>query len=876
MSEKEKMYLEYQKRYKEYKEKHKKVEKLQDNVKKIQAEGQKKKSDIESQKKDRLGEILQKKKNLEKQLASIEKDGKDSSVFIENNANVLSSLDKLKADLQSLQQEKNNTLETLKRKKTEAVSGLENDKELCQKRLDDLMNGGDGSNFIKKFDEVQLRQKLDKDKEIEIEKLSNQMDLMLSNAEDSLKNIDNEYDAVLQRELSYVEQNTQLSQIYSSLDNKAQNKELPQVITDIMADSTDDVIQRNNIDGGQKLAQIANNALYLDDLSNYTPQWLVKFVDFGLPSIVTAGILLFFILSGLHMGFVATATNAVASFLIWVAAAAILGGIAYGIIQYIWDKGIIGGIVGAILGFWIATHWSVTLPDGVTNIVEWIIKCLICLIVGVGLYFLNTYTGAGNALVHIGMKIGFIKKQALLKQGELVQANIDSYYVLIKYKEIIEQIVNNNKEKAKSDRIELCEKIKTQKVTAINDLSEKLSQEAEDTVSSERSSAELSRQKYEQQQINLIQMQDECMTELFGYDGRIQEKASEFDEKINETTLVYDKKITNTKKKLQDLRLGLESGKDSLKSQLASDISDCDIEYAETDKKYNRNISELVMLNEKHISDMNTEIRELQDSFKKELDGLNKLFAQIYNSPADLKDTKGVLSDVFYIFNEKKENKEDNSLTLLHEIRHEKNPIVFLYEKNDSSKMSEVLPEFMKAVMTGLLFINCNLIYKMFIMDPISEGINFQELHKRGILTLEKDINQLEKTIGESMRSVAEKCKNGSIDQFNAELIEKGNDEDEINNFGKYNVVQFIVPEEESVQTTDFFNNAIWSKFETSKKYGFLPIFYINKNDWESALNDQEKFNSKFIMKLNKTLGSNQGNIYVIDTKNISVSKYNK
>ena len=78
---KEKLYSEYQKRYKEYKEKHKKVEALQVDVENLQAEGQRKKSDIEVQKRSELERLSDKKKELERQLASVKKDGTNSSVF---------------------------------------------------------------------------------------------------------------------------------------------------------------------------------------------------------------------------------------------------------------------------------------------------------------------------------------------------------------------------------------------------------------------------------------------------------------------------------------------------------------------------------------------------------------------------------------------------------------------------------------------------------------------------------------------------------------------------------------------------------------------------------------------------------------------------
>lgn len=886
---KEKLYSEYQKRYKEYIEKHKKVEELQRDVADIQAEGQRKKSEIENQKKSELSKLSNRKKELERQLASVKKEGTNSTVVIEYSESKLRDIDKTEDGLRSLEQEKNDELKNLQRKKKEAISEIESDKDLCQRRLNDLMSGGNGSAFVKQFDEGQLRQKLAKDKEREVVNLSGQYDTSVSQTQESLAEIDSEYAGIMQRELSYIENDANLCELCSGLNAKAVNNELPQVITGALSEPMSDVIQRNGINGGQRIAQIAYSASPLDDLSRYTPEWLVKLVNIGFPLIVGAGLLAFFIFSGIHFGIVATATNAIASFLLWLVGAAIVGGIGYGITEAKWGKGIVGGIIGVILGFWIAMHWSVTLPYGVTNVVEWIIKGLICLVVGIGLYFLNTCTGVGSAFISIGMKIGFIKKAALVQQGYVIQENADSYYALIKYREIIEQVVNENKQRKYSYLTSELERLKGEKNSAVDSLAKKIDRETEQTVSDERASAEASRKKYEQKQLDLIQMQDECMMELSGYDGRIQDKTSEYDEKIKMTTASYDKKIADTKEKLQRLKSGVASDKDSLLGQLANDIESCGLEYSSTEAQFDKQISETVELFERQVSNVNAEIKTLQDLFKPEFDSIYKLFMKIYEvgSP-ELVETRGMASDTLYIFNDevvaeldkavKNCNGETGDLfpVLLHEIRHEKNPIVFLYESKDSSTIATDLFRFMDAINIGLYTINCKRIYDLFITDPKSKGINFKEQQKSGRLTIVDDIKELDEIIGDSMDFVASKGQKISIDELNAELVAKGNDEEDINKFGKYKIVQFIVPEEESIQTTDFFNNDIWTRFETSKKHGFLPIFYIEKNDWESALDDEEKFNSKFIMKLNKALGSKQNNIFEIDTKNISVKKYSK
>lgn len=861
---KEKLYSEYQKRYKEYKEKQKKVEALQVDAENIQAEGQRKKSDIEVQKRSELERLSDKKKELERQLASVKKDGTNSSFFKDYSESKLRDIEKTESGLRSLEQEKKDELKELQRRKQEAVSGLEADKDLCQRRLNDLMNGGDGSSFVKQFDESHLRQKLAKDKEREVAKLSSQYDTSVSQAQGSLQNIDGEYNGILQRELSYVENNPNLCELYSGLNAKAVSNELPQVITDVMSQPTTDVIQRNGINGGQKLAQIANYVTPLDDLSRYTPEWLIKLVNVGFPSIVAVGILLFFIFSGVHFGFVATATNAVVTFLLWLVGAAIVGGIGYGITEAKWEKGIIGGIIGAILGFWIATHWSITLPYGVTNVVEWIIKALICLAVGIGLYFLNTCTSVGNAFISIGMKIGFIKKAALIQQGYAIQENADSYYVLIRYRDIIEQIVNENKQRRHAQLTSELERLQNEKVSAIDALSKKIDQETERTVSIERVSADASRKKYEQQQMDLIQMQDECMLELSGYDGRIQEKTAEFDEKISMSTVSYDKKIADAKEKIQRLKSGLASDKDSLQAQLERDISDCIADERKNTEQYNQKIASCEQEYEQKIRTVNENIDRLNAEFAGDLAEIHDVFDNINNNTVGFEESQGILSDYLYIYNE---NSTEDPKSVI-KIKHDKKPIVFLYDLDDTTNVSASLFEFMKAVLAGFYTINANDAFDVIVTDPVSKARKFEQMTK--FLTIENDIKKLSDTIQNSMRKVAKEGMH--IDEHNRKMTSDG--EDKVKYF-KYKIAEFIVPEESAAQNTNFFDSDLWGTLGDGKENGFIPIFYISYSDWKNTFDDDSKLNSKFIIQLKNAIGLSNGVVYKIDTENITIENVN-
>lgn len=861
---KEKLYSEYQKRYKEYAEKHKKVEELQRNVVDIQAEGRRKKAEIETQKKSELSMLSDRKKELERQLASVKKEGTDSAVVKDYSESKLKDIEKTEIGLRSLEQEKNDELKNLQRKKKEAISELESDKDLCQRRLNDLMSGGDGSDFVKQFDEGQLRQKLAKDKEREVTRLSEQYDTSVSQTQVSLDGIDSEYAGILRRELSYIENDSNLCELYAGLNAKAVNNELPQVITSVLTEPTEDVIQRNGINGGQRLAQIAHNVSPLDDLSRYTPEWLIKLVNIGFPSIVGIGLLAFFIISGIHFGFVATATNAVVSFLLWLVGAAIVGGIGYGIVEAKWGKGIVGGIIGAILGFWIAMHWSVTLPYGITNVVEWIIKGLICLAVVIGLYFLNTCTGVGSTFISLGMKIGFIKKAALVQQGYAIQENADSYYALIRYKEIIEQVVNENKQRKYSHLTSELERLKGEKISAVDSLAKKIDRESEQTVSNERASAEASRKKYEQQQMSLIQMQDECMLELSGYDGRIQDKTAEYDEKIKKATVSYDKKIADAKEKLQQLKSGLSSDKDSLLVQLENDIHNCISDIEAKTAQYDQKINSCEQEYEQRIKTANDSVDKLNAEFASDLAEIHSVFDSINNNTVGFEESQGILSDYIYVYNDK--STEDPKSIV--EIKHDKKPIVFLYDLDDTTNVSASLFEFMQAVLAGFYTINANDAFDVIVTDPVSKARKFEQMTK--FLTIENDIKKLSDAVQNSMRNVA---KSGMhIDNHNKKMSSDG--EDKVKYF-KYKIAEFIVPEESAAQNTNFFDSDLWGTLGDGKENGFIPIFYISYSDWKNTFDDDSKLNSKFILQLKNAIGSSNGSVYKIDTDNITIEKVN-
>lgn len=861
---KEKLYLQYQKKYKEYIEKHKKVQELQRDVADIQAEEENKKSEIENQKRIELSKLYDKKNELQRQLASVKKEGTNSIVVTEYSESKLRDIGKIEDGLRSLGRDKSDEIINLKRRKKKSISELESDKDLCQRRLNQLMSAGNENDFVKQFDEGQLRQKLGTDKESEVAKLSGQYDISVSQTQESLAEIDSEYAGIMQRELSYIENDANLCELYSGLKGKAVNNELPQAISSALTEPMSDVIQRNGINGGQRIAQVAHSASPLDDLSRYTPKWLIELVNVGFPLIVGGGLLAIFIISAIHLDFVATAANAIASFLLWLLVSAIVGGIGYGIVEAKWEKGIVGGIIGAILGFCIAMHWSISLPYGVTNVVELIIKVLICVVVGIGLYFLNTRTGVGGSCISLGMKIGFIKKAALVQQGYTIQENTDSYYALIRYREIIEQVVNENKQHKYSYLTSELERLKEEKNSAVDSLAKKIDKETEQTVSNARASAEASRNKYEQKQMDLIQIQDECMMELSGYDGRIQDKTLEYDEKIKMITASYDKKIVDTKEKLQQLKSGISSDKDSLLVKLENDIHKCTSDIEAKTEQYDQKITFFEQDYEQRIKSANDSVDKLNAEFASNLTEIHGAFDKINSNTVGYEESQGVLSDYLYIYNE--QSSEDPKSIIM--IKHDKKPIVFLYDLDDTTNVSASLYEFMKAILTGFYTINANDTFDIIVTDPVSKARKFEQMTK--FLTIENDIKKLSNSVQNSMRKVA---KSGMhIDNHNKKMA--GDGEEKVKYF-KYKIAEFIVPEESSAQNTNFFDSDLWGTLGDGKEYGFIPIFYISNSDWKNTFDDDSKLNSRFIIQLKNAIGSSNGSVYKIDTENITIEKVN-
>ncbi len=863
---KEKLYLEYQQLYRSYQDRYQKADELVLEVKQLEQKVAAEQAALKSERDMSLQAVKNRKKDLEQQLDSVKKGGTSSSVVKNYSAVRMGEIQTQKEMLQALMQGQAEEAEELQRKKQEATANLEAERDLCQTRLNDLMSGGDRDKPIKTFNEVQLRQQLSQSKKQRLAQVTAQYDDAIEKVQVSLRSVDKNYEEILAQGLACFEENFSLAEKYAQLSAKAEANELPPVIVAALEEPAADVIQRNGLKGGMSAAVFADITSPLDDLREYAPNWLVWLIRGGLPVMAGVGLFLFFKLAGIHMGFVAIAANSVVSILFWILCAAIGFGIGYGILGAVRGKvaAVIGGVAGGVIGFMLAFQVAVMLPRNVTNTVELLVKLILCLLVGLAVNVLVSKTGVGDALVSAGLRLEPIRKVALARQNYMVEATVDNYYTLLKYREVVGQIVEGDRQQQYAAMDGELLKLQQEKASTLESLSGDLDREIEEKVASERAAAKASEKDYDQRKLNLIKMQDECMLELSGYDGKILEEARRYDEKLQKSTQNYEKKIADAKDKLRQLELALTSDQDSLLAKLIEEIECCDAESESIVNSCDKKLTDIVLAYQQKTKQVQSRIVQTREELARELDTLHELFHKIDNETVAFEESQGVLSNYLYLFNE---NAAQDPIQFA-AIKHDKKPIVFLYDIEDSTNVSAALFDFMKAVLAGIYSINARKSFDVTITDPVSKARKFEAQASSKLVLIENDIKKLSVDIHASMRAVAQKgmC----VDDYNRQMNEDG--EDSVKYF-KYKIVEFIVPEEAAAQNTNFFDSDLWGTLGDGRENGFLPIFYISYADWKNTFDEDSRLNSKFILQLKNAIGKSNGAVYKIDAKNITINK---
>ena len=167
---------------------------------------------------------------------------------------------------------------------------------------------------------------------------------------------------------------------------------------------------------------------------------------------------------------------------------------------------------------------------------------------------------------------------------------------------------------------------------------------------------------------------------------------------------------------------------------------------------------------------------------------------------------------------------------------------------------------------------NCRNIYESIVSDPVAKASWFGKDQQNGLIRINNDIKSLYNEIDE-LRTEVGNTTERNIELHNQNIAKKG---ESSKRCLKYKVVQFLVPEQEAAANTDFFSADLWGTLQASKENGFLPVFYIKEEDWQTALDDENKFNGKFVKFLVNSMGGDMKNVYIADAKSLTIESYEK
>ena len=858
---KEELCSQYMQRYREYIEKHKAVDRLKESIKTIQDEGKHRSDSLKTEKENELQSIYSKRDKAQRDLNSVIKDGTNSTVARDYSAAELQKISQLKNEIRNLESTQANELSNLRKQKKQQLDTLEKDRKQCQTRLENLQKQQAAP--VGQFDEAKLREALTMDKERKLAKMAKEYDDKIANDESQLLGLDQATADRLKAECAYIENDIGLMDLYQSLNGKLETNELPQALTAALEEPAADAAERLHLKRSQEIAALAHRAFALDDLLKYAPKWVEVAFSVILPILIGVG--LFLAIKGSFYSLFASVASAVTGFLFAMLVGLVIFLVLFGIISKLSSTvfGAIGGTIGGLLGIWIMKRMGVRAPMGVTSAVAMILKILICIVVVVALLIITHQDAVVGAFTKLIMKIPPLKNMALAKQSQELEGQIDDYYVLLRYRPILEYISERDR-KAKFEQLtNEVEWLRGEKETNLAELAENCDQEQERTVEQERRAAEDKRERYEQNQRELFQAQDACMMELSGYDEKFRKASADSDAWIAGYKQDFDRKLDAKKQKLKELQESLSAGTNALQTQLMNEI----LHYKElaetTEADYDRKIASAQTETAEDIRKVQAEIEQKNREFAEDLEAMRKLFKDITSKTVSFEESQGVVSDYLYLYNEANPS-EPKKLTCL---KHNKKPIVFLYDLDNSTNVASDLYNFMYAVLSGLYMINNRETFDLTITDPVSKARKFEP--NKSFLQIKNDVKELSISIQDSMRKASEKGGGMAIDEYNRKM--HAEEEDKVN-YLKYQIVEFIVPEEAAAQNTNFFDSDLWGTLGDGCENGFLPIFYINYSDWKNTFDKDEKLNSKFITLLKRGIGDD-GNVYKIDVNDITIQK---
>ncbi|WP_438315201.1 hypothetical protein [Sporosarcina sp. FA9] len=273
------------------------------------------------------------------------------------------------------------------------------------------------------------------------------------------------------------------------------------------------------------------------------------------------------------------------------------------------------------------------------------------------------------------------------------------------------------------------------------------------------------------------------------------------------------------------------------------------------------------------ITNVNNKLSQL-NSKRNELENeIQRLRAQLENGQDLLlsrplkEETEGAISDTLYVL-----GKKEKEFVPIYEIKHYKEPLVLLYnnDENQITQQSTYIDSVIESIIESVIRINYFEFVKLSIVDIVAGAKKFLGPRYQSFLKVfdtNADIKDFTQQIEQSANRVA-RSQEGDITVLNKKRFADGDP------IYPFYIPQIVIPPKGSTSSVLQLSDEFWRASKEGDKYGFIPIFYVSKQDWEAF--EQETDDNKHSDKLFKNLKAvvPVSNYYEIDIKRNAFQKY--
>lgn len=222
-------------------------------------------------------------------------------------------------------------------------------------------------------------------------------------------------------------------------------------------------------------------------------------------------------------------------------------------------------------------------------------------------------------------------------------------------------------------------------------------------------------------------------------------------------------------------------------------------------------------------------------------------------------DTKGQFPDVFFV-NQSHQN-NNSGIVEFQDIQHNQRPIVFLYDYQNNSNLAEKLYDFIQLLYQALFSVYPIELIDLIITDIQNHALNFKQQESLGLLSIINDIPTLSKKIETAMSQISTTA--SSIAEYNQIQERKFGSSA---TYKKQIISVLIIPDLNKLTGNQkLASEEYWRIVNNGFNLGYLPIFFVNKANWED---DKANENGKIINRIKGSYGDSKPNVYTIDLNN--------